>query len=70
MSVFCDKGALNVNNVCSVGRKKVMTAYNWRVYTCSVKDVTLLLLLGTAQLLVIKMEKDKGVLLNIRHFQV
>lgn len=70
MSVFSDKGALNVNNVCSVGRKKVMTAYNWRVDTCSVKDVTLLLLLGTAPLLVIKMEKDKAVLLNIRHFQI
>lgn len=65
MSVFCDKGALNVNNVCSVGRTKLMTAYNWRVYTCSVKDVTLLLL-GTAQLLV----EDKAVLLNIRHFQM
>lgn len=49
--------------------KKVMTAFNWRVYTCSVKDVTLLQL-GTAQLLVIKMEKDKAGLLNIRHFQI
>lgn len=44
---FSDKGVPNANNVRSVGRKIDDSVYIWRLCTCSVKDVTLLL--GTVE---------------------